>query len=255
MPEFHFDTIKTFPSIFSKYSLNSNEYITGGTENISYPLNLLRKQRKFNLKIKVEAKKIMNSEMREKLLLMAAEDQSVREELAKTGELFDGYHPRMEAVHLANAAALEKMIEDAGGEWLGKSLVGSDGAEAAWLIAQHSISLPDFSRRCLRLLRRAVAAGEAESRQMAYLEDRINFFERKPQRYGTQSDRNADGKMQVWTLEDESRVNEFRASVGLKPLENLVRESEELRGNAPADFARRQKEAEEWREKTGWTTK
>lgn len=38
MPEFHFDTIKTFPSIFSKYSLNSNEYITGGTENISYPL-------------------------------------------------------------------------------------------------------------------------------------------------------------------------------------------------------------------------
>ncbi len=45
----------------------------------------------------------MNEQLREKLHLMKTEDERVREELAKTGELFNGYHPEMERVHLENA--------------------------------------------------------------------------------------------------------------------------------------------------------
>lgn len=194
----------------------------------------------------------MNNNLREKLLAMVAEDKRVREKLAKTGALFDGYHPTMEAVHLKNAAKLEKLIEENNGNWLGKTKAGEDGAEAAWLIAQHAISLPDFSRNCLKLIEEAVKNGEAELWQMAYLQDRINFFERKPQKYGTQSDWNEDGKMQVWKLEDESKVNEFRAEVGLKPLENLIWENEETIENAPKDFAKRRSESEDWLKKTGW---
>lgn len=181
---------------------------------------------------------------------MAAEDARVREELAATGELFDGYCPKMEAVHLANAAELEKIIDEYG--WTGKSLVGKDGAEAAWLIVQHAISLPEFSRRCLNLIENAVKEGEAEPYQFAYLQDRINFLEGKPQRFGTQSDWSEEGKMQVWTLEDEEKVNEFRAEVGLKPLENLIWENEETKENQPKDFAKRQKESLDWAKKTGW---
>jgi len=192
----------------------------------------------------------MNEHLREKLLAMRAEDERVREELAATGELFDGYHPIMERVHLENAAELENMIDENG--WLGKSLVGTDGAEAAWLVAQHAISLPEFSRKCLRLIERAVAENEAEPYQAAYLHDRISFFENRPQRYGTQSDWNESGKMQVWTLEDEAKVNDFRAQVGLPPLHALIWENEETRENKPKDFAGRQAGFEAWARKVGW---
>jgi len=193
----------------------------------------------------------MNELLREKLIKMRAEDERVREELAATGELFDGYHPTMEAVHLENAADLERMIEENGG-WLGRSLVGDDGADAAWLIVQHAISLPDLSRKCLRLLEKAVAEKEAEPYQAAYLDDRISFFENRPQRYGTSSDWNEAGAMEVWTLEDEEKVNDFRHAVGLKPLESLTWENEETRENKPLDFAARQAEFETWTKKVGW---
>jgi len=192
----------------------------------------------------------MNEELREKLLAMRAEDERVREELAASGELFDGYNPAMEQVHLKNAAELERMLDGHG--WLGKSLVGADGAEAAWLIVQHAISLPEFSRKYLRMIEKAVAENEAEPQHAAYLHDRICFFERQPQRYGTQSDWNADGAMEVWTLEDAEKVNERRAAVGLSPLENLTWESEETRENKPKDYADRQTEFKAWAKRVGW---
>ena len=192
----------------------------------------------------------MNERLKEKLLLMRAEDARVREELAKTGELFNGYHAEMELIHLENARQLEEMINEHG--WLGKSLVGEDGAEAAWLVAQHAISLPAFSRECLRLIEKAVAENEAEPYQFAYLHDRICFFENRPQRFGTQSDWNEDGKMEVWQLEDEVEVNKFRAEVGLQPLESLTWENAETRENKPSDWRKRQVDFEAWAKKVGW---
>ena len=194
--------------------------------------------------------KIMNKQLWEKLIAMRAEDARVREKLAATGELFDGYNQAMEKVHLKNAAQLERMIDEHG--WLGKSLVGADGAEAAWLVAQHAISLPEFSRKCLHLIRQAVAVNEAEPYQAAYLDDRINFFERRPQRYGTQSDWNEDGVMEVWKLENAEKVNEHRAEVRLEPLENLTWENAETRENKPNDYTQRQVEFEAWAERVGW---
>src|SRR5882672_10080394 len=115
---------------------------------------------------------------------MAEEDQRIRSELAETGELFNGYAPRMEEVHLRNAGRLKSVIEEYG--WPGKSLVGEDGARAAWLILQHAIGNPNLLRKCLPILQEAVRQGEIEPVDAAYLEDRICFFERRPQRYGTQ---------------------------------------------------------------------
>jgi hypothetical protein len=193
----------------------------------------------------------MKEQWREKLLSMKAEDLRVREELAASGELYDGYCPKMEKVHLENAVELERLIDENNG-WLGKSLVGEDGAEAAWLIVQHAISLPEFSRRCLVLIEKAVAENEAEPYQLAYLHDRICFFENRPQKYGSQSDWNANGVMEVWTLEDAEKVNEYRAAVRLKPLESLIWENEETRENKPKDYAARRAEFEAWARQIGW---
>ena len=45
---------------------------------------------------------------------MAQEDARVRAELAATGELFDGYAPRMAEVHNRNAQELEIIIDSIG---------------------------------------------------------------------------------------------------------------------------------------------
>ncbi len=153
-----------------------------------------------------------DTESRERLLALAQEDETVRAELMRTGELFDGYHPRMEAVHIANAQALAPMLHTG---WPTVAAVGEDGQHAAWLIAQHAISLPPFQRKCLALLSAAVERAEAPAWQLAKLTDRIRVHEGRPQRYGTQFDWDANGDVSPLTIEDPSRVDELRARVDL----------------------------------------
>ena len=91
----------------------------------------------------------------------------------------------MEAADVANLPWLRQVITDVG--WPGKSLVGEDGAGAAWLLAQHADRDPAFQRRCLDLLTDAVERGEATIMQQAYLTDRVLLHEGQPQEYGTQA--------------------------------------------------------------------
>src|SRR5688572_22069872 len=117
----------------------------------------------------------MDEPLRRELLELIAADDELASRLASDGALFDGYNPEMEALHRRNAARLRAIIAEHG--WPGRSLVGSDGASAAWRIAQHAIGEPDFMRSCAALLRDAVAAGEADAAHLAMLEDRIRTFE------------------------------------------------------------------------------
>src|SRR5262245_53637982 len=87
------------------------------------------------------------AEVARELHELADRDQRVRAELAADGSLFKGYHPRMEAVHRENAARLASILEELG--WPTEALVGSEAAEAAWLIAQHAIGAPGLQRRAL----------------------------------------------------------------------------------------------------------
>ena len=197
----------------------------------------------------------VNEELRRELLIMRAEDFRVREELARTGELFDGYHPAMETIHLKNAARLEQLIDEHG--WLGKSLVGEDGAEAAWLVVQHAISLPNLQRRMLPVLKKEAQKGEIPARFAAYLEDRILSFEGKPQIYGTQFDWNERDEMSSQQIFEPEKIDERRRAVGLEtPYSEVievhnrtVRESNE---KPPADSGERQRKFEEWARRIGW---
>ena len=96
--------------------------------------------------------------LRTELIAMAAEDLRVREDLVRDGSLFEGYHPRMRAVHEHNAVRLRTVLETFG--WPGRSAVGDEAADAAWLILQHSIGNPDLQRLGLSLLKAAAALGE-----------------------------------------------------------------------------------------------
>jgi hypothetical protein len=188
------------------------------------------------------------AELTAELIGLAAEDRRVRAELVEEGMLFDGYHPRMEAVHRHNAARLAEIIVSHG--WPGIALVGEKGADAAWLIAQHAIGEPDFQRSCHAALERAAARGEVPAWQPAMLEDRIRVFEGGLQRYGTQLDVDDEGRLRSLPMEDPERVEARRSAVGLEPLgERLAREE---RVPPPKDRDAYQRGYEEWLRKVGW---
>jgi hypothetical protein len=192
--------------------------------------------------------------LREELLTMAEEDGAVRARLAKDGSLFDGYNPLMAIVHRRNGDRLGEIVDEHG--WPGISLVGEDGADAAWLVLKHAIGQPELQRRLLPVVQRAVASREAAPWHAATLEDGIAFYEGRPQRYGTMFDWDDEGRMAPWTIEDPEGVDQRRALVGLPPLaEQLagMREGAAADGeHAPADPAARRREGEEWARSVGW---
>ena len=196
-----------------------------------------------------------NEPLRRDLLEMARLDRVTRAELVASGNLFDtGYEPRMARVHQRNAQRLRRVIESVG--WPGTDLVGPDGAEAAWTILQHAIAEPDLLRRALPLLETAAREGRADPAHAAMLEDRIRFFEGRPQRYGTQVDWDAEGNFSPGEVEDPQRLAERRFAVGLPPLEEQVEAARSRAASEgerpPADHQAYARARDEWAASVGW---
>ena len=196
-------------------------------------------------------------EIRKALLELASEDARVRAELEADGTLYAGYNARMREVHERNAAALERIIDAHG--WPGIHLAGRDGADAAFRVAQHAIGLPRFQRRCLKLLQAAVARGDADAQHAAYLDDRIAYNERRPQKYGTQFDWDANGEMSPHPVDDLKAVDRRRQALGLPPLaQHAAHVRSSWRSSSvmpPADWHARQREIEAWAREAGWLKK
>src|SRR5579863_865743 len=184
---------------------------------------------------------MVDEALRGELLAMREEDLRVRDELMANGELGGPYVPRMESIHVRNAARLRKLIAIHG--WPAEDIAGEDGAKAAWLIAQHAIGEPVFQRQALIWLRDCAAAGRVPAWQAAYLEDRIALHEGRPQRFGTQwMDDPSDGRARPWRLAEPDRVDELRASVGLGPLHPVPEPGPDL----PAEQRRQIEETCAW---------
>jgi hypothetical protein len=122
---------------------------------------------------------------------------------------------RIIAMDDANTAWLRAVVDRVG--WPGSSLVGADGAHAAWLISQHADRHPAFQRRCLKLLGRAVAHGEASPADLAHLTDRVALARGELQLYGTQLSARPDGFIAA-RLCDPETADARRAAMGLGPL-------------------------------------
>lgn len=118
----------------------------------------------------------MDQTIADELIVMMKEDQQMLQWLFDSGELpSTSYHPRMKALHERNASRLKEIISSYG--WPGITLVGDEAAKAAWLVAQHSVSDPEFMAECVGLLEGAVARKEVAGWQLAFLQDQCECYQ------------------------------------------------------------------------------
>jgi hypothetical protein len=194
------------------------------------------------------------SDIRRELLAMAEEDRRVRTELAADGSLFDGYHPRMRAVHEANADRLASILREWG--WPSEPHVGPDAAKAAWMIVQHAIGRPALQREALEALRLAADCGEVPAIQPAMLEDRVRTLEGRPQRFGTQFDWDESGALNPLPVEDPAGLDQRRRTLGLEPIDETTRARREAAAaegeRPPSDWSARRRSMDEWLREVGW---
>jgi len=169
-------------------------------------------------------KKAKDEILRQELLRRMQADQEARKPiLSNTG------FKRLKKLDRENTGRMKEIVKQFG--WPGKSLVGTDGTNAAWLLVQHADHDAAFQKQCLELLRAAVKKGEATGQQLAYLTDRVLTGEKKKQVYGTQF-RFVDGKLQPYPIEDEANVDKRRKEVGLSSLADYLKSAEEFLGKA-----------------------
>lgn len=150
-----------------------------------------------------------NEALRQTLLKMAQEDQS------EAALAFKGPVPNAAEHAYARVALLKQIVAEFG--WPGISLVGPEGADAAWLIAQHADFDVPFQRQCLVLVEEAYSKGEVTGMHLAYLTDRVLIAERKPQLYGTQG-------APIYSDEEKARVEARRKKLGLPSMAEMARE-------------------------------
>jgi len=189
-----------------------------------------------------------------KIITLKNNDLKLRDKLIQNGLLGKGYNEEMKNLHNENAKLLNEIINKIGYPTIDK--VGKEANEATWLIIQHSIGQPDFMKKCLQLLKKAVAENKANPKNLAYLADRIAVFEKKPQRYGTQFDWNENSELSPSPFDDLTKVNQRRKAIGLNSLEEqtkIIRSQAKAENQTPpVDFEKRKKEMEEWRKSVGW---
>lgn len=131
---------------------------------------------------------------------MAKEDQEMR---------FGEWNSKIDK---KNTARMKEIVKNYG--WPGKTLVGKDGAFAAWLLVQHADLDLKFQKKALSLMEVAVQRGDAGKKEFAYLIDRVRVNSDKPQVFGTQFFRK-DGKMIPRPIEDEKHLEKRRKEYGL----------------------------------------
>lgn len=171
----------------------------------------------------------LNFPLRDELLKMKELDQQYRIEAVETRRKYGSNAPEVEAVwqkqiavDSANVARLEQIFQQFG--WTGKSLVGENASNAAWLILKHAPL--EIEEKYFPLLEEAANKGEANWNEAAYLKDRMLMLNDKPQIYGTQFYLDYETqRWEIYQIDDSPNVDKRRDEKGMEPLEEYIKKS------------------------------
>jgi hypothetical protein len=165
-----------------------------------------------------DADSVIDTELRDELIRLGMADQTARlgfdvETAADTARL-----RVVLGIDSSLTNRLRRIVAERG--WPGRSIVGRDAADAAFLIVQHSPSNA-FQRAMLPLLEAAADSGDAAAADVAMLTDRVRTHDGRPQLYGTQF-RIVDGGLEPFPIEDAAGLDARRQRVGLLPMAEYV---------------------------------
>jgi hypothetical protein len=119
-----------------------------------------------------------------------------------------------------NLRELEILLVNKG--WPKRSEVGPEAADAAFFVLQHSNA--EAQQKYISMFEKCCKENEASWQQYALMFDRMRMNQNKPQRYGTHTylDPKAGRTNELYPLEDESKVDEWRKEIGLEPLNDYL---------------------------------
>ena len=178
---------------------------------------------KIELKYKT---KIIDKEYAKKLWKMRALDQAyyfqihlAERKIGKNTTVVNTLWKVKNNINKENLENLEKLIRQKG--FPKKSLVGNNAAQAAFLIIQHADL--QTQKKYASIIEDLCKKKEADSQSFAYLYDRIEVSENRPQKYGTQVKYNKEKKQyEVYPLIDKEKVDFWRNDIGLTPLSDYL---------------------------------
>lgn len=151
----------------------------------------------------------------------AGEDTSLRSVAARKGRLARDYHPRLRALHEANADWLNARLDE--GFWPVDGVVSLAAIGAFWQIVQHAISRPGLMRRVRDLAGAVADAPHPPAPRASRRQDRRAGGPTADLRQPTAQDE--AGNLSPAPIGDAAHVDERRRSAGLMPLaEELVRQ-------------------------------
>lgn len=176
----------------------------------------LRKHRieaNFDKPLRRRLQMIMKTDQEVRIVFLAAHNRQPHDSIAEAEALHE-----MQRVDKLNQEQICKILDSRG--FVGSDKVGN-AVGTFWAVIQHSDV--NIQKKYLPLFREAAQRGDIAKESVAMMEDRINMFEGKPQRYGSQIEEDEHGNPRLYKLLDESKVDEWRSEMGMEPLKDYLR--------------------------------
>jgi hypothetical protein len=161
------------------------------------------------------------------LAAMVSVDAAMRSrwDLASMHAAPPGAMPRVveqtQIVDRNNTRRLKSLVRRCG--WPESKRDGRSAVDDVWLIVQHADHDRGFQRRFLQEVERRLARGEGSATQMAYLSDRLDAADKRPQRFGTQLEQTGRCNFEFALLDDRTAVEARRKALGWPGLDEYKR--------------------------------
>ncbi len=189
---------------------------------------MTQKKRELSQKLKI---KTGHDWVKAKLKAMVTLDQYTRNFMQTTKDndyshreeqnFYKEFIPRMEKIDKQNTKDLKKIIKKYG--WPKISTFGKKADHNAWLITQHADLDYKFQQHALSLLESLLKTQDTDSKNYAYLYDRVSISTQNPepikeQYYGTQGKCLEDGTWQAFPIKNLKSLEKRRKQMGLTPM-------------------------------------
>ncbi|MBX2907949.1 MAG: hypothetical protein KF744_18025 [Taibaiella sp.] len=169
---------------------------------------------------KKNAENRFNKELAAQLETLYQRDQAPRKELmqaltknGKGSAEVAAASAKMKTNDSLNTVEIKAIIDKYG--WPGPDAVGHDGNNIVFLIVQHASLF--VQHKYLPTMRKAVKEGNAQTSDLALLEDRVALGHHRKQTYGTQISSDPQGDF-LAPLADPDHIDQLRAKMGLGPI-------------------------------------